>query len=434
MDERRDIFERAKRRLSVPDALRGAGFRVRGDNFARHWASGGRKGRLRPCPVCGSKSEGFSFCQTGWRCHHGGGDVSGSVIDLMARLHHCSPLEAARRIVGEDESAKAWKRDYPGGRLCAGNGRGLDPARNAKPEQPQPGEDDRPAFDAARFIWRSGDASDRTPVETYLKARGVEPAVAREALGALCFRAMAAYRFGRENQAREAYPAMVAIVRVWDSAAGSAVETGGLHCTYLAADYRAKAAVDPAKKMWGPQGIQAGGITLPGGAPLIPPKPGGWLCVAEGIETALCLCSAVRAATGEHAGAFAALSLGRLQGGMARNKWGRPDFFRPAIDVERPPALWPHPGGRVVIGVDHDMKDLKTPEKVNEETGEITGGKVIATGARRAQVCGLLAAQWWARPVAQGGAGAAFVRPLIAPAGKDWGDVMADLRRGSAAA
>lgn len=411
MEDQEDIFKRAKRQLSVPDALHHAGFRVRGDNFAKHWASGGRKGRLKPCPICGAKSEGFSFCQSGWRCHHGGGDVSGSVIDLIARLHHVSPLEAAKRIVGEDDSARQWKRDYLAGKI-----------RAEKPEQPQPSVEAAPVNHPREILasCRASRGVQAQVVTRYLLARGVAFDVAQDAARALRASEFAPYRFNARGEVIESYPAMVAIVSVRD-------KTGGLHCTYLAADFNAKAAVDPAKKMWGPQGIQAGDITLPGGALLIPPKEGGWLCVAEGIETTLCLCSAVRRATGEHAGAFATLSLGRLQGGMARNKWGRPDYFKPAIDVERPPALILHVGGRVIIGVDHDMKDLKSPEKVNEETGEITGGKIIATGARRAQVCALLAAQWWARPIAQGGAGARLVRPAIAPKGKDWGDVMQGL-------
>lgn len=403
-----DVFERARRALSVPDALRAAGCRVRGGGFARHWAAGGRKGRLRPCPICGAKSEGFSFCESGWRCWHGGG-ASGSVVDLVARLEGCAPLEAARRILGEDEA---------GGRRPGARAAGRVKAEKAAPPRHSVQE---VAFDAAGFILRNGATPDRGPVEVYLTARGVAAGVAREAARALLFRPCAAYRFDGANEVRAAYPAMVAIVAVWDGA-GRRRETGGVHCTYLAQDYRAKAALDAAKKMWGPQGIADDGAARPGGVLLIPPKSGGWLCVAEGIETTLCLCSAVRAATGAHAGAFAALSLGRLQGGMASNRWGRPDYFRPAIDPARPPALFPHPGGRVVIGVDHDMKTLRAPGKVNQGTGEITPGAIIATGARRAQVCGLLAAQWWARPIAQGGGGAAVVRVAIAPKGKDWAD------------
>lgn len=416
MDSERDIFERAKRQLSVPDALRHEGCRVRGDNFARNWVSGGRKGRLKPCPICGSKSEGFSFCQSSWRCHHGGGDVSGTVIDLIARLHSCSPLEAAKRITGEDDSAKQWKRDYLAGKLAS-----------KKIEQPQP-SDDEPAFDAARFIWREAIEHGRrvrAPVVTYLQARGVDAVVASEAATArLYFHPDGPYVFDEHGDPLQRYPTMLAIVECADH--GLTRATGGIHCTYLSPDFQAKADVKAAKKMWGPQGVEIDGATLPGGVLLIPPKQGGWLCVGEGIETTLCLCSAVRKATGQHAGAFATLSLNRLQGGMARNKWGKPDFFRPTIDVERPPALRAHDGG-VIIGVDFDMKDLRAPDKTDPETGEVTDGKIIATGARRAQVCALLAAQWWKRPVAQGGAGARRIATAMPPKGKDWGDVMQGL-------
>lgn len=413
MQDQRDIFERAKRQLSVPDALRHEGARVRGDNFARNWRAGGRKGRLKVCPICGSKGESFSFCQTGWKCHSAKCNTSGSVVDLIARLHNCSPLEAAKRIVGEDDSAKQWKRDYLAGRIKAD-----------KPDPQQPRVEDAPTFEPARVIWAACRASHGVQAQVvtrYLLARGVAFDVAEAAARTLKASEFAPYLFNDRGDVIESYPAMVARVLY------GAKPTGGIHCTYLGPDFQAKADVKAAKKMWGPQGVQVGDMTVPGGVLLIPPKEGGWLCVAEGIETVLCLCSAVRRATGEHAGAFAALSLNRLQGGMALNKWGRADYFRPAIDPERPPALLPHPGGRVIIGVDHDMSDLRAPDKVNAETGEITEGKVIASGARRAQVCALLAAQWWARPIAQGGAGARLVRPAIPPKGKDWGDVMQGL-------
>lgn len=428
MEDQRDIFERAKRQLSVPDALRHEGARVRGDNFARNWRAGGRKGRLKVCPICGSKDEPFSFCQTGWKCHSAKCNTSGSVVDLIARLHNCSPLEAAKRIVGEDDSAKQWKRDYLAGKFSTRAG--SSPREGAdKIEQPQPGVEEAPAFEPARFIWREAIQEGgrwRTPVITYLKARGVEDEVAfAAAKQRLYFHPAAPYVFDESGAVLRRYPAMVAIVEIADH--GRSRPTGGLHCTYLAPDFRAKAEVKAAKKMWGPQSLELDGLTLPGGVLLIPPKEGGWLCVAEGIETVLCLCSAVRNATGEHAGAFATLSLNRLQGGMALNKWGRADYSRPAIDPERPPALLPHPGGRVIIGVDHDMSDLRAPEKVDQKTGEVTPGKIIASGARRAQVCALLAAQWWARPIVQGGAGARVVRPAIPPKGKDWGDVMQGL-------
>ena len=421
MEDQRDIFERAKRQLSVPDALRHEGARVRGDNFARNWRAGGRKGRLKVCPICGSKGESFSFCQTGWKCHSAKCNTSGSVVDLIARLHNCSPLEAAKRIVGEDDSARQWKRDYLAGKL-----------KPQKIEQPQPSVDDTPAFEPARFIWlgavrvRATLRREAEIIGAYLDARGVSEDVWRSVLSGPDMAAYpgAPYQFDEAGHPIARHPAMVALVRCGPAGRKS---TGGIHCTYLAPDFRAKADVKAAKKMWGAQGADLDGITLPGGVVLIPPKEGGWLCVAEGIETVLCLCSAVRRATGEHAGAFATLSLNRLQGGMALNKWGRADYFRPAIDPERPPALLPHPGGRVIIGVDHDMSDLRAPEKVDAETGEITPGKIIASGARRAQVCALLAGQWWARPMAQGGAGARLVRPAIPPKGKDWGDVMQGL-------
>lgn len=405
MDRQTDIFERAKRQLSVPDALRNEGARVRGDNFARNWRAGGRKGRLKVCPLCGSKGETFSFCQTGWRCHSAKCNVSGSVVDLMARIYHCSPLEAAKRITGEDEGAKAWKRDYLAGKL-----------KPEKIEQPQQGDEAPPAFNPARIIYKGAmPAALNDSVVTYLTARGVAHQVAVEAARVLGFNPGAPYRFDESGNVLERHPAMVAIVKA--NAFLGPLSTGGIHCTYLAADFRSKVAVKAAKKMWGPQGIVEHDVTVPGGVMLVPPRSGGWLCIAEGIETTLSLCSALRMSMGVHAGAFATLSLNRLQGGMAQNKWGKADYFRPSIDIARPPALWPHKGP-VLIGVDNDMSDLREKDTVDKQTGEVTEGRLIASGARRAQVCGLLASQWWKR------AGASAVRVASPPRGSDWNDIV----------
>jgi putative DNA primase/helicase len=70
-------------------------------------------------------------------------------------------------------------------------------------------------------------------------------------------------------------PAMIAVVRRPDTGEW----TGGIHCTYLAADGRGKADMVKPKMMLGPC---QGGVVM-----LHPMAPGGLLGVGEGIETAL---------------------------------------------------------------------------------------------------------------------------------------------------
>jgi hypothetical protein len=107
--------------------------------------------------------------------------------------------------------------------------------------------------------------------------------------------------------------------------------TGGVHVTYLAQpwDVWEKAALDPPRRMWGPQTDADGAF---GGAFLGGKTGGGPWVVAEGIENAL----SAAILLGKPCRPAAALSLNRLQGGWLADQWGRRDSDAPAADPEAP--------------------------------------------------------------------------------------------------
>ena len=90
---------------------------------------------------------------------------------------------------------------------------------------------------AALAIWQASHAVEGTPVETYLRSRGLD----LSASPALRFHA------GLKHPSGGVWPAMVAIVT--HGATGSPI---AVHRTFLARDGGGKAPVDPAKMMLGP--------------------------------------------------------------------------------------------------------------------------------------------------------------------------------------
>ena len=136
--------------------------------------------------------------------------------------------------------------------------------------------------EAALAIWLAAQPADGTPVEAYLRSRGLKvfppPAI----------------RFHRrlKHHSGGVWPAMVALVTN-----GVDDTPIAIHRTFLARDGGGKAPVNPAKMMLGP--CRGGAVCLG--------EPGGVLMVGEGIET----CLAAMQATG-HA-AWAALSTSGLR-------------------------------------------------------------------------------------------------------------------------
>ena len=135
---------------------------------------------------------------------------------------------------------------------------------------------------AALAIWQASEKADSSPVETYLRWRGLR------------LSAPAALRFhrGLRHPKGARWPAMIALVTKGDTGLPLAV-----HRTFLDRDGFGKAPVDPQKMMLGP--CRGGAVRLG--------EPGAVLMVGEGIET----CLAVMQATGNTA--WAALSTSGLR-------------------------------------------------------------------------------------------------------------------------
>jgi putative DNA primase/helicase len=136
--------------------------------------------------------------------------------------------------------------------------------------------------EAALAIWRGSQSAEGTPVETYLRSRGltipIPPSIR--------------FHTGLKHPLGGVWPAMVALVT--QGADGKPI---GVHRTYLARNGSAKAPVDPAKMMLGR--CRGGAVRL-GSA-------GDVLMVGEGIET----CLAAQQASGHPA--WAALSTSGLR-------------------------------------------------------------------------------------------------------------------------
>jgi putative DNA primase/helicase len=135
---------------------------------------------------------------------------------------------------------------------------------------------------AALAIWQASQATQGSPVGTYLRSRGLDlpvPPVLRS-------------HAGLKHPSGGVWPAMVALVT--HGATGSPI---AVLRTFLARDGGGKAPVDPAKMMLGP--CRGGAVRLG--------EPGAVLMVGEGIET----CLAAMLATGN--AAWAALSTSGLR-------------------------------------------------------------------------------------------------------------------------
>jgi putative DNA primase/helicase len=146
----------------------------------------------------------------------------------------------------------------------------------------KPDLDAKARTEAALAIWQASRGVEATPVEAYLRSRGLN----LPAWPALRFHA------GLKHPSGGVWPAMVALVTL--GGAGSPI---AVHRTFLARDGGGKAPVNTAKMMLGPC---RGGVVRLG-------APGDVLMIGEGIETSL----AAMQATGK--AAWAALSTSGLR-------------------------------------------------------------------------------------------------------------------------
>jgi hypothetical protein len=153
-----------------------------------------------------------------------------------------------------------------------------------KPDTMPPPEAHSDAFrrtKAALAIWRGAQSAKETPVETYLRSRGLTVPIPPSIR----------FHAGLKHPSGGVWPAMVALVT--HGATGTPI---GIHRTFLARG-GGKGPVEPAKMMLGP--CRGGVVRLC--------EPADVLMVGEGIET----CLAVMQATGRPA--WAALSTSGLR-------------------------------------------------------------------------------------------------------------------------
>lgn len=346
--------------------------------------------RLRgECPICGAsagkKAGGaFSIEPKAGLFYCFGCLAGGDVIALERELRGGTSRQAAERLVGS-----AGLQGLAGG--------GVSRPATPRPEAAKgPSNSDRVALETWREA-RPGLIG--TVAEVYLRARGLSDDIIAQLDPRLRFHPAAKYAWG--GQGWETHPAMVG--RVQTIGGG----TGGVHVTYLARDGRSKARVEMAKRMWGPQSDAEG---RPGGVWLTEPSGPGPLIVGEGIESTASAAQLV----GGVSRMVATLSLGRLQGGWATDKWGRIDRTMIATDAERPAFTWPEPKaapwGEVMIAVDRDMKPVRVKiRKIGGGTAEHW-----LDAEERARICAGLAVQAWKA------AGANRVRAIAPAAGRDF--------------
>lgn len=367
-------FERAREKRTedlVPTQLFRAGRRLRGE-----------------CPFCGhgkSKRAGGPFwvdpSSGAWGCFScpNAGRSEGDVIAFERKLRGGTPLEAAERLAGATLPLTP--------RLKAE----ADP----KPEGPAP---DPAKLKFCDRLWREARPAGGSPVEHYLRGRGLDGWVLKIALEHLRFHPAAFWGDGN------AYPAMIAGLR---APAGA---TGGMHVTYLrnTDEGWTKARVDPAKRMFGPQGLDGS----PGGVWLTSVTGPGPLLVGEGIESTL----SAAVLLGRPCRMVATLSLRALQGGWMADRFGRLSVDMPVADPEQPAFTWPEletaPWGEVLIAVDRDMKPITV--RVRRVGGGTVERRIGAED--RARLCGSLASQAWHRAMANP------VRVIAPAAGRDFND------------
>ncbi|MDQ7813877.1 hypothetical protein, partial [Brevundimonas sp.] len=242
------------------------------------------------------------------------------------------------------------------------------------------------AFKAAMALslWREGLPAAGTPVETYLRARGIHGAALEAMLGQLRFHPQA-YHSG-DTARPVAAPAMVGLIMTPEG------PTGGVHVTYLSCDGARKADLSPSRKVWGPTNrLDATGVARPGGVWLTSPFAPGPLIVGEGIETT----GAGGSMIGLPCRMVATLSLDALQGAYLTDSRGRVDLSDLQPDPMLPAFTWPEPAdqpwGAPILCIDRDMKPIRirTAGDQDEDDEEI----LDADG--RAVVCAALAAAAW---------------------------------------
>lgn len=233
--ERAALVERARKVSIVGFAARYCEWDKRKSGGRDFWAN---------CPLHGEKSPSFHVHADGWfKCF--GCGAKGDVITLCRELEKRSFDSAVSYLTGE-EITKQVRQEPPSRR-----GKERDPDKQR----------------VAQFIWDASRPIVGTIAETYLRSRGIGCDLAGADVRFHPAVALTAYAPDRS----EKHPAMVAAIRLPNG------EQIGAHVTYLAPDGLRKAAVDPARKVYG---AQNGGVIFLG--PI-----SARMVLGEGIESSL---------------------------------------------------------------------------------------------------------------------------------------------------
>lgn len=385
------LFDRARKALPIEELA---------DNLVTKLIGKGNERRAY-CPICfagettGSTPFKVDIAKQEFYCFQCG--RHGDVCDLYGYTHKMDATEAAIFIAGP-----IFQKDV-----------------KSNKQKPAPviddGEQARRIAERATQTWREAGDHDfqASLARRYLiEARGIDEEIV-DMVSDLRFHPSAKHHWDNERRLWVHAPALVAKVETtagWD---------GGVHLTYLRDDGLAKASLDPAKRMLGPQGSTTGLGVLPGGAWLISNGDSGDLVVGEGIETTLALAAWLYRQGLRDFRVAAALSLNRLQGFAQRDDDDCIDVWHPTPDPARPPFLW-HPCNTadesrvtgVYIAIDRDMGAVR----VKGRTGRGKPAWFDFDAEARATFCARLAAQSWRD------AGWSFARPMFPLKGGDWGD------------
>jgi hypothetical protein len=403
------------------------------------------RGMRGVCPfgACGAKSKSQPFWldedARRFRCFSCDerGDALALDHHLNSRLNESLRAFAAR-LLNRPEPGARPRADAKGSAKASGprraddyapaqgiTGAGLGPARSVTPKPRAEVRDDsrRDAYirQVARELWACGRAAAGTPVEWYLRGRGLDGWVLASMLAQLRFHPAAQHPDVRDRT----FAAMVGLIVAPEG--GRAVPTGGVHATYLAEDgdltWR-KAGVDRAKVIWGPPKLND---RVWGGVWLTSPSAPGPLMSGEGIEST----GSAMMLAGEACRGVATLSLNALQGRWLEDRWGRVDPAIPRLDPEAPGFTWPQdpaaPWGEIRVCIDRDMSPIR--RRVRRPMGGTE--RQLIDGETRSRVCAALAEAGWRQALvagrdANGGRASATIVKTWAPGpGRDFSDELA---------
>lgn len=289
------------------------------------------------CPFHNEKSPSFTVVPAKGFFHCFGCGAHGDAVGFVMRHERVGYAEAVARLAGE--------LGLTGPGAAGPAPRAITPAvRPPAPAAPRDDDGERRRLERAVAIWRAAGPGAGSPVEAYLRGRGITlpvPATLRCHPG-LDYRVW--------NEARRAWdvlgrwPAMIAPIQAPDRPPHKGPLIG-IHRTWIMPDGSGKAPVEAPKRMLG--AAWGGAIRLCPAAEV--------MAVGEGIETVLSVMQARPGLAG-----WAAGSLGNLAGaghprGRARphptrrDNRGRPLLLPVELPDPAHPGFVPPPGVRTLI-------------------------------------------------------------------------------------